>query len=895
MKCVRCLPVFSRLCRYRHRVPHEDYLPIVALVLTLSLVSAATAAQVIPLGDLRVSEDASSPASSSPSDFVAFGPKTLFSAFDPRHGTELWITDGTPAGTELLRDIYPGTESSDPHSFEIAGGLAYFLAESPDTAEELWVTDGTPGGTHVVMDELGPGVSETAGSKAAVGNDLFFRRTTEASGAELWQVAPGGVPALVVDLVPGPDSSSPSWLQAVGPRVAYRASTVLGRELAISSGVGGQTSFIDLNPGSASSDPTVLGSVLGGSRIFVAAEGDAAGRELWRVDLGGSGTWYATRITDLSPGAGDSNPREPALLDGELYFVADTPRGREFYKTSGGSPTFLAAVGLFVSPTTLDDVVVFRKDSELWVAGDTAATTVNITPAGVTVLGSPVEKDGWAYFRAGGTGANQIWGTNGTLAGTQLTASCPLGCGTRLARGGDALYSPVSGSGVGREPFRLGTSFELLRDIAIETGSHPQDFVVAGSDLFFHADVEGVGRELFRWSGAGAPLLFEDLRAGPDDSRPADPLIAGGDLYYTALGVTARELRRIPVGQSASQSVTAAPSWATLPEPRGALGNRPLFEVEDGAGDRRLWTVVAGGAVEIAAGELAHRAEMAVLDGGAFFFAMDGALGTELWSTDGTFANVAADLAPGSSSCCGPRIVAGEDVLFLESDDPPYGEGILRSNGTPAGTWLVHSGEALLEGWLPLNDGLLFYGYDEATGYEPWFADAYGGGSAPLADIEPGDGSSVPDSALDDGTSVTNGTRAFFRAWNSLVGMELWVTEGTPSSTRLIRDLAPGLAGSHPDQLVALPNGQVMFAAFTPSTGRELWISDGTEAGTVLAADLVPGPGSSSPVGLRLYGDLVVFSADTDAGGREAFAYDWTIGPVVFTDGFESGDLARWN
>jgi ELWxxDGT repeat protein len=41
-------------------------------------------------------------------------PKVVFSAFDFNHGTELWVTDGTAAGTYLLRDIYPGGASGLP-------------------------------------------------------------------------------------------------------------------------------------------------------------------------------------------------------------------------------------------------------------------------------------------------------------------------------------------------------------------------------------------------------------------------------------------------------------------------------------------------------------------------------------------------------------------------------------------------------------------------------------------------------------------------------------------------------------------------------------------------------------------------------------------------------------
>ena len=41
----------------------------------------------------------------------------VFQATDAVNGTELWITDGTDAGTMLLKDIYAGTTNSTPQAF----------------------------------------------------------------------------------------------------------------------------------------------------------------------------------------------------------------------------------------------------------------------------------------------------------------------------------------------------------------------------------------------------------------------------------------------------------------------------------------------------------------------------------------------------------------------------------------------------------------------------------------------------------------------------------------------------------------------------------------------------------------------------------------------------------
>ncbi|MGZ5444926.1 MAG: hypothetical protein ACXW4P_24190 [Thermoanaerobaculia bacterium] len=68
----------------------------------------------------------------------------MFGAETPEAGLEVWRTDGTSAGTELLRDIVPGTGSSRAANFLTVGDKVYFAANIGVTAQ-LWVSDGTAG------------------------------------------------------------------------------------------------------------------------------------------------------------------------------------------------------------------------------------------------------------------------------------------------------------------------------------------------------------------------------------------------------------------------------------------------------------------------------------------------------------------------------------------------------------------------------------------------------------------------------------------------------------------------------------------------------------------------------------------------------------------------------
>lgn len=85
---------------------------------------------------------------------TAAGKRMLFSAKDTVGGTgnELWISDGTKAGTLLLKDINPGAADSDPAQFIPIGNTTYFAATSASHGRELWKTDGTEAGTVMVAD-----------------------------------------------------------------------------------------------------------------------------------------------------------------------------------------------------------------------------------------------------------------------------------------------------------------------------------------------------------------------------------------------------------------------------------------------------------------------------------------------------------------------------------------------------------------------------------------------------------------------------------------------------------------------------------------------------------------------------------------------------------------------
>lgn len=121
-----------------------------------------------------------------PPPFIPVGDRLFFAAADRNHDQELWVTDGTPAGTHRVRDILPGAGSSYPQDLTAAGGLLYLTADDGEHGRELWVSDGTEAGTRIV-DDLNPGgFSSSPSSLAATPSTLFFGADDGTTGVEPW-------------------------------------------------------------------------------------------------------------------------------------------------------------------------------------------------------------------------------------------------------------------------------------------------------------------------------------------------------------------------------------------------------------------------------------------------------------------------------------------------------------------------------------------------------------------------------------------------------------------------------------------------------------------------------------------------------------------------------------
>ena len=193
-------------------------------------------------------------------DFTDSGGVTYFTANDGVHGNELWKTDGTSAGTEMVKDIFPvgegilGLGDSSPTEITDVNGTLFFVVEASHK-NELWKSDGTAAGT-VLLNELGLAFRRISRNLlTAVGGTLFFQNYDATTGLELWKsdgTAAGTV--LVKDILPGSTTSIPSAFTNLNGTLYFSANDgVHGPKLWKSDGTAAGTVVFDPAGSGASS------------------------------------------------------------------------------------------------------------------------------------------------------------------------------------------------------------------------------------------------------------------------------------------------------------------------------------------------------------------------------------------------------------------------------------------------------------------------------------------------------------------------------------------------------------------------------------------------------------------------------------------------------------------
>ena len=265
---------------------------------------------------------------SNPNEFTGMGGTLYFSAFDEAHGWALWRSDGTADGTYLVKDTQRGpapccVRGNHLYSLTNVDGVLYFSARGGALGQELWKSDGTEAGSVLVKD-LSPGIRGSwPYSIVALEATPYFTAGERTHGRELWTSDGTGAGTVVVkDIWPGPRSSSPQPIVVLreGPVLRHHLSAGHGRELWMSDGTGDGTGMLkDIWSGPAELLPRSISSMWA-KNLYFAADDGAHGQELWMSDRTHAGT---TMVKDIWPGSEGSSSIQLVSVEGGLYFSAE--------------------------------------------------------------------------------------------------------------------------------------------------------------------------------------------------------------------------------------------------------------------------------------------------------------------------------------------------------------------------------------------------------------------------------------------------------------------------------------------------------------------------------------------------------------------------------------------
>ncbi len=448
------------------------------------------------------------PNSSYPSNLTNVNGTLFFRADDGTDGRELWKSDGTAAGTVLVKDIYPGS-SSDPYSLTNFNGSLFFSANDGTTGWELWTSDGTAAGTVLVKD-INPSYGGSSPANLIdLNGTLFFVADDGANGRELWKSdgsAAGTV--LVKDIVAG-GSSLPNNLTNVNGTLFFVADDgANGRELWKSDGTAAGTVLVkDINSGSASSTPISLTNVSG--VLFFKADDGTGVWKLWQSDGTADGT---VLVTDLVADSLTS-------VNGTLFFTADDGiHGNELWMLAEGTSLDLGGFPATITAGVAGSFTVTAKKAD----GTTDTSylgTVHFTSSDPRAL-----LPGGYTFTAADQGVHTFSATLKTAGSQSITATdivIPSGSGTQSGITVDpaaASHFTVTGF---PSPVTAGTpgsfTFTALDDYDNRATGY------TGTVVFTSSDAKAVlpGNYTFTGADAGTHTFSATLKTAGNQSLTA--------------------------------------------------------------------------------------------------------------------------------------------------------------------------------------------------------------------------------------------------------------------------------------------------------------------------------------------------------------------------------------
>lgn len=772
----------------------------------------SAAAQVL----LDINTEASE---SDPQGFVESNGIAYFTADTPEFGRELWRSDGTEAGTRLVKDITEGPSPSTILSFADADGTLIFRVGT----REIWRSDGTESGTELLLTSDASIESLTSFDGTVYFSPFFF-----GEGRELWKTdgTESGT-QLVKDIFEGSASSSPDDFSILDSQLFFTATNETGgRQIWSTNGKESGTQPVETRPANFT-DISQLAAI--GDRLYFQANRD----EFWTTDLTSEGTrllasgFSIAEIIDVDGVAAisaratlDETDFGPASLGIELWASDGTVSGTRLVKDiitgeSSSNPRSLVA---------FDGSLFFRADDgrhgiELWTSDLTADGTTMLKDIGFGIFSSfpeelTVLEDGIIFSASSREGGRELWRTDGTFDGTE------------------ELYAIAEGP----------------------SSSEPNELFKIGGEIFLNADNGIVGRELWKTDGTAIGTeLVRDIDFGTLDSVPSLLTQVGNTLYFRASSSTGlgSDLWMSDGTSAGTKIIRDINNRVELEDVSllTASGSKLFFVAND-----QLWVTEEGeeGATVIQPDEDLRPSQLVDLNGSVYFSSG----GKEaLYRSDGTdegtyqVSPFTGSFRPFSITNAGGSLFMREGSDLWISGDPIFGTFLLKEGINPS--QFVES-----------NGTVYFSGRDAENGGELWKTDGTVDGTVMVKDIFPGPTGSLARNFVPFGDGI------LFQA-SGENGFELFVSDGTSAGTYELRDINPGTSSSSIRNLTRVNDSTVVFSATDGTGGHELWRTDGTSSGTELVMDIRPGEVGSDPGEFFVDAGTAYFSANDGVHGGE--------------------------
>ena len=331
------------------------------------------------------------------------GSNVYFMADDGANGRELWKSDGTTVGTQLVKNINPSGNGMQPPVLmyspytAVLGSNLFFVASNGTTGFELYKTDGTTVGTSLVKDiEVGSNSSNPS-NFIVVNGVLYFTCNTASDGNELWKTDGTSVGTVLVkdfNLLMG-SSSNPNYLVGLNNKLYFSAKVANKTTLCQSDGSAVGTTTLYASP-LLNSDFCRLTKVDSSIYFFDVSASTSPDYNLYKFNLPTNNTaLIKSALYGGSSGPVTQPTKEKAVaLNGMLYFTFDNyTNGDELWQSDGTSAGTKLITDIAVGATTswIDNLMAINygpnsrvyftsgvKTGLLYITGDAVATNVSL-------------------------------------------------------------------------------------------------------------------------------------------------------------------------------------------------------------------------------------------------------------------------------------------------------------------------------------------------------------------------------------------------------------------------------------------------------------------------------------------------------------------------------------